>query len=59
MEHGGLAYTHKEIETIGEIIGQLARNPKVMCGMGADVAILARTKKFKTNDKTLKDMQAS
>ena len=42
-----------------QIIGQLAKNPKVMCGMGAYVAIWPDKKIFNTNDKTLKDMEAS
>lgn len=58
VEDGNLLYTDKEMND-WQIIGQLAKSTKVMCGMGAYVAIWPDKKIFNTNDKTLKDMEAS
>ena len=58
VEDGNLVYTDKEMND-WQIIGQLAKSTKVMCGMGAYVAIWPDKKIFNTNDKTLKDMEAS
>ena len=49
VEDGNLVYTDKEMND-WQIIGQLAKNPKVMCGMGAYVAIWPDKKIFNTNE---------
>ncbi len=57
-EENMLIFSDEELNT-KRIVGPLSKSHKVMCGMGAYVAIWPDKKIFNTNDMTLKDMEAS
>lgn len=58
VEDGMLFFSDEELNDM-QMVGQLSKKNKVMCGMGAYVAIWPDKKIFNTNDMTLKDMEAS